>query len=61
MLILGEKYKFTKLDEDNLIKKFKNIHKILYSQHSSDEVIEQIETILLKEKFSIIVLNTEKK
>ena len=61
MLVLGEKYKFTKLDEENLIKRFQNIHEILYSQHSADEVIKQIDNILAKEKFSIIVLNTEKK
>ena len=57
MIILGEKYHFTKIEVDILNKKFTSINTILYKNFSTQENIEQLNTLL--EKSSMVVLNTK--
>ena len=59
MLILGEKYKFTDKELEELSEKFNNINTILYKNRSPNEVIEEIQILLEKDKFLLIVLNTK--
>lgn len=61
MLILGEKYKFTTLELSRLSEKFENINTVLYKDRDSNEVINEIESILNQNKFLLIVLNTKVK
>jgi len=60
MLILGEKYTFTKLELQILNKKFSAINIIRYKEEEPKKVISQIENNL-KNGFTVIVLNTKAK
>lgn len=63
MLILGDKYKFTKLELERLNKKFNNIDVIIDTDKSTKNIIEEIEFNLNKTKnsYNIFLLNTKKK
>ena len=61
MLILGQKYKFTDFELNRLNKKFNSINSIIYKDKDSSKVIKEIDFILKKDKFKIIVLNTKVK
>lgn len=59
MIVLGDKYKFSKHDLDKLNKKFHAITQIPYKDKNVKEVINKIENVLKKEKDKkVIVLNT---
>jgi lipopolysaccharide/colanic/teichoic acid biosynthesis glycosyltransferase len=59
VLVLGEKYKFTDLELDSLYKKFPSINIIRYKNKKPQNVIEEIEEVLSKDRFTVIVLNTK--
>jgi len=59
MIVLGEKYKFTKLEKETLQKKKFNLTLISYKDTNSEEIIKIINNLLKKEKFKLIVLNTK--
>jgi len=59
MIVLGEKYKFTKLEKETLQKKKFNLTLISYKDTNSEEIIKKINNLLKKEKFKLIVLNTK--
>ena len=61
MLILGQKYNFTDLELQRLNKKFSSIKTIAYKDKNPDDVIDEIEELLKKDSFTIIVLNTKAK
>jgi len=61
VLILGQKYKFTDFELNRLNKKFNSINSIIYKDKDSSKVIKEIDFILKKDKFKIIVLNTKVK
>ena len=61
MLILGQKYNFTDLELQRLNKKFSSIKTIAYKDKNPDDVIAEIEELLKKDSFTIIVLNTKAK
>jgi lipopolysaccharide/colanic/teichoic acid biosynthesis glycosyltransferase len=61
MIILGEKYTFTELEIQRLEKKFSTIHSIPYKNKNAEKIIADIETILNRDSFKIIVLNTKAK
>ncbi len=61
MLILGEKYTFTELEKKRLKKRFNTITDIVYKDKVAKDVIDEIESILQKDRFSVIVLNTKAK
>jgi len=61
MLILGKKYNFTTLEIERLNKKFNNIDKIIYKDRDAKEVIADIESVLEKTSFTLILLNTKVK
>jgi lipopolysaccharide/colanic/teichoic acid biosynthesis glycosyltransferase len=61
VLILGQKYKFTDFELNRLNKKFNSINSIIYKDKDSSKVIKEIDSILKKDKFKIIVLNTKVK
>ena len=61
MLILGEKYTFRKLELERLGKKFHQINFIRYKDEDEDKVIKEIESLLLKNKLTLVVLNTKAK
>jgi hypothetical protein len=61
MLILGQKYNFTKLELQRLDKTFNDIQTIIYKDKISNIVISQIELSLLKSSVQVIVLNTKAK
>ena len=61
MLILGQKYNFTDLELQRLNKKFSSIKAIAYKDKNPDDVIDEIEELLKKDSFTIIVLNTKAK
>jgi lipopolysaccharide/colanic/teichoic acid biosynthesis glycosyltransferase len=61
MLVLGEKYTFTKLELERLQKKFNSIEMLRYKDEDALSVIAEIEENLKREKFSLIVLNTKAK
>ena len=61
MLILGQKYQFTPLEQERLYKKFQNINTIVYKDEDPDIVVEKINKMLDEAKFTIIVLNTKAK
>jgi lipopolysaccharide/colanic/teichoic acid biosynthesis glycosyltransferase len=61
MLILGQKYNFTDLELQRLNKKFSTIAAIAYKDKNPDDVIDEIEELLKKDSFTIIVLNTKAK
>jgi len=59
MIILGDKYKFTKVELQRLSKHFKNISHISYKDITSSRCINKLKNILKKKKTSVIVLNTQ--
>ncbi len=59
MLILGRKYKFTKLELNTLNKKFKNIVIIKYRDRVQSEILQEIEENIKDNEFNLIVLNTQ--
>ena len=61
MLILGEKYRFTKSELNKLEKKFQNIDFTIYKDKDVDSVTKDIESFLRKDRFSVIVINTKAK
>jgi lipopolysaccharide/colanic/teichoic acid biosynthesis glycosyltransferase len=61
MLILGQKYTFTKLELQRLDKTFNDIQTIIYKDKIPDIVISQIESSLSKSSTQVIVLNTKAK
>jgi lipopolysaccharide/colanic/teichoic acid biosynthesis glycosyltransferase len=61
MLVLGEKYKFTILENKRLDKIFDSITMIGYKDQNPQDVINQIKDLLEKDSFTIIVLNTKAK
>ena len=61
MLLLGQKYKFTKLELQRLNKKFNSINTVIYKDKESAEVIDNINKILNKDSYTVIVLNTKEK
>ncbi len=61
MLVLGEKYTLTILEMERLEKKFNHIDFIVYKDENEEEVIKKIESLLLKNQFTLIVLNTKAK
>ena len=61
MLILGQKYNFTKLELQRLDKKFGSIKSILYEDKDPQEVIQEISSLLKRDSFTIMVLNTKAK
>ena len=61
MLILGQKYKFTTLEQERLGKKFSSINTIIYKDKNPAEVIDEIKTALNQEDFTVVVLNTKVK
>jgi len=61
MLILGHKYQFTSLEKERLYKKFKKITNVLYKDKKLENVLIEIEDILHKDSYSVIVLNTKDK
>jgi len=61
MLVLGQKYSFTELELQRLNKKFGSINSVVYKEKNPNNVINEIEAILQKDKFSVIVLNTKAK
>jgi len=61
MLILGQKYNFTKLELKRLDEKFTSIERILYDKKNPKDVISKIEASLQKDSFSVVVLNTKAK
>jgi len=61
MLILGEKYRFTKSEIERLKKKFQHINFIIYKDKDVYGVIRDIESFLSKDRFSVVVINTKAK
>ena len=61
MLLLGQRYNFTKLELQRLDKKFTSINTIIHKDKMADEVIKEIEDILNNDKFAVVVLNTKAK
>ena len=58
MLVLGEKYKFTKLELDRLRRKFPQISFVKYAGRSSREVRLEIEALLKENSYKYLVINT---
>jgi len=58
MIVLGNKYKFTEYELENLKEKFQDITNIPYKEKNSEDVIEAIENALKKKKRRLIILNT---
>ena len=61
MLVLGQRYKFTTLELQRLEKKFENIQTLLYSDKEISQIIEEIESVIKNNSFTIILLNTKAK
>jgi lipopolysaccharide/colanic/teichoic acid biosynthesis glycosyltransferase len=61
MLIIGEKYNFTDIEQKRLNSKFKNRYIIKYKNRSSTDVIKEIENHLTTHNIQLIVLNTKAK
>ncbi len=59
MLVLGRKYKFTKFEKERLKKKNLKINIIKYTKKDPKDVLEEIKNFILKEKISLIILNTK--
>lgn len=58
MLVLGEKYKFTKLELERLRRKFPQISFVKYAGRSSREVRLEIEALLKENSYKYLVINT---
>ncbi|WP_108063745.1 sugar transferase [Poseidonibacter lekithochrous] len=61
MLVLGRKYKFTKIEEDRLQKKRIKLTIIKYTNKEAEEILEEIKIILNTKKYKTIILNTKGK
>jgi len=61
VLILGQKYKFTELEQQRLYKRFSSVNKIIYDNENPKDVINSIEAVLQTDRFGTIVLNTKAK
>ena len=61
MLLLGQKYTFTELEKERLKKRFNTITDVIYKDKEAKDTIRKIESILQKDRFSVIVLNTKVK
>ena len=61
MIVLGEKYIFTPLEQQKLQHKFHNIIHILYNERSAQQIIQEIEDAVEQHNASLIVLNTKAK
>lgn len=59
MLILGRKYKFTKLELERLHKKFKTIQVVKYTNREQSEVLNELKDAVNSSDFDILVLNTK--
>jgi len=59
MIILGDRYSFSKIEEERLAKQFDNITHISYKDMSALNSIERLDTILSKNKTTVIILNTK--
>lgn len=59
MLILGQKYTFTSLEEERLNKKFNHINFIKYSKSDPIAIIEELSLHMQEDKYKVIVLNTK--
>jgi len=59
MLILGRKYKFTKLELERLHKKFKSIQVVKYTNKEQSEVLHELQNAVNIDDFDMIVLNTK--
>jgi Undecaprenyl-phosphate galactose phosphotransferase WbaP len=60
MLILGRKYKLTREDKENIIKKFETIHEIDIANTTKQNIVENIKSFIKKDKVKCIVLNLDK-
>lgn len=58
MLVLGEKYKFTKLELERLRRKFPQISFVKYAGPSSREVRLEIKALLKENSYKYLVINT---
>lgn len=58
MLVLGEKYQFTKLELERLRRKFPQISFVKYAGRSSREVRLEIEALLKENSYKYLVINT---
>lgn len=61
MLILGRKYKFTKLEKKRLYKKNYKLNLVSYSNRDSNDVLKEIRPLISKKNINVIVLNTKAK
>jgi lipopolysaccharide/colanic/teichoic acid biosynthesis glycosyltransferase len=59
MIILGDRYKFSKLEKDRIKKKFNTINHVSYKSLSAQESINKIENLLGSKNSRLIVLNTK--
>jgi len=59
MLILGRKYKFTKLELERLHKKFKSIQVVKYTNREQSEVLKELQDAVNTDDFDMLVLNTK--
>lgn len=59
MIILGDRYTFTALENNRLKKQFDSIHHISYRNKVPDSSIEQLNQIIKKNRTKLIVLNTQ--
>ena len=59
MLVLGNQHTFSKLELENLQKKFTTIDFVKYKEVDVEEVIKQILSIITKQEKTLIVLNTQ--
>ncbi|CAA6819698.1 MAG: Bacterial sugar transferase [uncultured Sulfurovum sp.] len=59
MVVLGDKYSFSKIEYNRVKKHFSNIVRISYKKSSTDENIKKISEALKSNKSNLIVLNTQ--
>jgi len=59
MIILGDKYTFTKVEDSRIKKHFKHVTHISYKNISTKETIKQISNRLKSHNKALIVLNTQ--
>jgi len=61
MLIIGRKYRFTKFEKQRLKRANHKITIIRYRNRLSEEVLEELKTLINNKKFTTIVINTKVK
>ncbi len=59
MIILGDRYPFSKIEKERLKKEFHTINYISYKNISTSKLIRKLKKILAKDSVSTVVLNTE--